>query len=271
MIMYDSTDITETVTTFFNNYSALFAGSPLPTELYLLPSFWNFPHIGPTMACSYIWTGPASETSKAWLDRATALAPLHTKAPPPNIVPTTSLGYLEALGKKIPLSVMGRSQGTAIERWTPDVIASFATVASRMPLTSTAAFHVHTLRPECPSLLPSAPPSVCPYRQPSILVDLLGLAATDIAAEDSSKWALEGRDLMMSANGAGKKAYLAQTSPERTDLRGLYGDMLDELVELKEEFDPKGMFCFAVPALSSKRRDPAQGSNVAGTKATIRV
>lgn len=257
MIMYDTSEVSQTVTQFFTNYAALLSEhGPLPRELYLFPAFWNFPHLGRTMTCSYTWNGPASDESRLWLDRALALAPLHTKMPPPNVVTTTSLGLLETVSKNIPLTVHGRSQGTSVERWTTEIIAALATVAETMPTDSTAAFHVHTLRPECPSVQKEVPPSVSLYRKAGFFMDILGLAPSEAAGATSAKWALDSRDLIMATEGAGKTTYLAQTSPERTSLVDLYGEeKLRQLMELKNEFDPKGVFCFAVPRLTNKRRD----------------
>ncbi|KAF4964816.1 hypothetical protein FZEAL_10835 [Fusarium zealandicum] len=252
MLLYESSDISAAVTTFFTNYNDLAdTYKELPSKLHLVPSIWMHPNAGLTLTCGFIWNGSASDESRQWLERVGSLAPL-----PPTIADvqstvlnTNALGFATMVKDTLPAQVLGRSQCVEATHFSPEVVAELAKIADAIPRDSSGGVNILTLRGDSPSCGSSVPDSVCPYRKPHLMFEFLGLGNDETSARNAAVWSLDARNRMKAVPQVQDRAYLPLTAPEFVDLEATFGDNLVELLKLKREYDPEGVFKHTLPKL----------------------
>ncbi|KAL3956867.1 hypothetical protein ACCO45_009713 [Purpureocillium lilacinum] len=243
MLMFESSDIEKTLTTFLPKYAELFVqGGTLPRKFYTMPVVITPPGMSTTLCCFVVYNGPASDESQALTERIGSLAPLMPGTPPPDVaVATTSaLEFARRLMDMFPKQLQGRSQTASVTHFSPDVVGCLARGMGKKPSTSNGGIIVQQMRSDCPSCGPDVPESVCPYRKPHITFEILGTGPDDEAAEAAMAWALETRNELMGLPDAVKSTYIATTSPECLNVADIFGDKLEELRRLKQRYDPKG-------------------------------
>lgn len=253
MLMFESSDIEKTLTTFLPKYAELFVqGSILPRKFYTMPVVITPPGMSTTLCCFVVYNGPASDESQALTERIASLAPLMPGTPPPDVaVATTSaLEFARRLMDMFPKQLQGRSQTASVTHFSPDVVGCLARGMGKKPSTSNGGIIVQQIRSDCPSCGPDVPESVCPYRKPHITFEILGTGPDDEAAEAAMAWALETRNELMGLPDAVKSTYIATTSPECLNVADIFGDKLEELRRLKQRYDPKGVFKNTIPRLA---------------------
>ncbi|KAK2592434.1 hypothetical protein QQS21_009850 [Conoideocrella luteorostrata] len=251
LAMYDSSDIEQGITTFFTNFDALTSNHKIPSQLSLMPFTAPFPGMGVTVACAFVWNGPASEESAMWVDRVAALAPVAVGPPGPKeaIRETTPFQWITMLTTFIPPEVTGRMQTASITKFSPDLVSALAKSSARMPKGGFTSLNFHLLRSDSPSCSNDVPESVLPYREPHIFVEIMGFAGEGCSAADAAAWSLDTRNAIMQVDGSSNKTYLALTALEFVDLHAIYGEKLEVLKELKRKYDPNGVFRNTLPRL----------------------
>ncbi|KAJ4180641.1 hypothetical protein NW767_014357 [Fusarium falciforme] len=252
MLFFESSDIAGAVITFFTNYNNLVnTYKDIPSKLYLMPSIWIYPKVGLSLTCGFIWNGSASDESRLWLERVSKLAPLS-----PNIsdvhstvMNTNALGFAAMVKDMIPTQVLGRCQSADISRFSPEVVVELARIAHAIPRDSSGGVNMHTLRADSPSCSPDTPDSVLPYRKPHVMLEFLGLGDDEASARGAAAWALDARNRISALPDAEGPTYLPLTAPEFVDLETTFGGHLEELRQLKREYDPAGVFKHTLPKL----------------------
>ena len=253
-MMMDPTDLKKTVTTFLTNYDAMLSdkASPIPRECYIMPLVSIVPNLGRVLICGFVWNGCANNESRAWIDRAAALAPIMPGSPEPHVAiqPTTVQGFSAMIQGFLAPETQGRLQSANLHRLSATSVSIIADAAEAIPLDSVAAaLNIHTLRADSPSCSGDVPNSVCPYREPHIMIELIGVGVDAESGVKASEWAVKYRDELVRGGDASEKTYAALTDPRVADVRKMYGDKLDELIELKQRYDPGWVFANAVPKL----------------------
>ncbi|KAL5085368.1 hypothetical protein Trisim1_010593 [Trichoderma cf. simile WF8] len=253
LLMFDSSNIENAVTTFFTNYDVMLTThhGNIPSQLSITPCIISMPGLGSTMMCCFVWNGSATEETVVWLERVASLAPLAPGVPGPQdaVKDMTPLGYMTMFNSLLPTQVAGRAQTVTVVKFSPDVVASLAKQSLQMPRGGAGGLNIHMLRPGNPSCSKDVPSSVCPYREPHVFIEVLGFAGEECSVEDATAWSLEARNAFTSLDDSCKRTYLPLTAPEFLNLQDIYGDKLRELKEIKKEYDPDGVFKLTVPAL----------------------
>ncbi|KAH7129779.1 hypothetical protein B0J13DRAFT_678855 [Dactylonectria estremocensis] len=253
MLMFDSSDLSTAVTTFFTNYQKLFDSTKkIPSQLYAMPFIFAVPAVGITLCCCIVWNGTATDESRAWIEDIGKLAPLVPGMPEPQVSIATmrALDFSQHLTAMLPPQILGgRPQSASLTRLSPGAISSLANVAAKMPKSSNGGINMHIIREDCPSCLDDVPDSVCPYREPHIMLELLGVGPDEETGKEAAEWSMAARNELMGLEEATKKVYIAVTSPECSDWEDVFGDKLEQLRELKKEYDPNGVFKNAIPRL----------------------
>lgn len=238
---------------------ALTAKDPIPPTLYLQPSVFNLPGLGPTFMSLYVWTGTASAASAEWLARVSGLAPLvasqvKTTTPLTNISETTTL---------LPSQVFGQCHTASWTHYSPEAVALLTRAAARMPRDPGTGMSIHSLMPASPSCVDPAeggseaasrkaalPQTVWRYRQPHLMVEFIGCGATPEGEEAAKAWAAEAAQEAKALPCALEGTYWSLTAVDRVDVAAIYGaENLAFLKGLKEEVDPGRVFKRAGPDL----------------------
>lgn len=223
----------------------------MPSQLGIMPFVFVIPGMGVTLGTSFTWNGSATDETSSWIDRVAGLAPRPAGSPDTRtaINQSTPAAFLSQLTVLVPELVKGWPQSASVKTFSKDVIATIAAHAAKIPKDSVGGYNMHIMRAGSPSFSPNAPESVLPYREPHIVLEVLGFAAGDDAAPASTSWALEARNAIMGLEDAYQKVYLPITAPENADLQVIYGDKLAELRQIKKEYDPNGVFKYTIPRL----------------------
>lgn len=252
-LLFDSSNLEKAVTTFLSGYEALLEsnGGKLPRQLSVAPSILSIPGLGVTMICGIIWNGPACDESQLWIERVASLAPMLTMPGPPQplTLSTDPATQIDLQTSMLPKEVSGRTETVSLQRFSPNVIATLATLATKLPTSSVGGLLMHILRADSPSISQDVPVSVCPYREPQIVVEILGVALDQDTAAPAAAWAEGARRDLSGLEDALKQTYLPMTSPDVLDLHAVYKDKLAELKALKQRYDPHGVFANAIPNL----------------------
>ncbi|ATY67358.1 D-lactate dehydrogenase [Cordyceps militaris] len=241
VFLFESSDLEKTVTTVLTAYNQL-AGDGLPSNFCVLPIIMPFPNAGVILALSTVWSGAASEESRAWADKVGAFAP---RLPGPPVQATTMLGMLRSLTKMMRPHVRGHWHSASLTHLSPQAIRVLAAQAAKIPAAGNGGFALHIVRADSPSCAGTAPASVTPYGTPHVSVDILGIV--DIAGEDEVEqamvsWAEEARDALARVDAAADFTYLPFTHPSHLNLQGIFGDNLEFMRQIKTEQDPNNVF-----------------------------
>ncbi|OAA58729.1 FAD-binding, type 2 [Cordyceps fumosorosea ARSEF 2679] len=244
VFLFESSDIEKTVTTVLTGYNKLAEDhAPLPRNLCVLPVITPFPNAGVVLALSFIWSGPASEDSRAWADKIGALAP---RLPGPPLQPTTMLAVLRNLARLIRPRVRGTTHSASLTHLSPQAVRALAAQAARIPAAGNGGFSLHIVRADSPSCAGGVvPESVTPYGMPHVSVDVLGIVDIEGSEEVERAmvgWAQEARDELVGVDAAARFTYLPFTHPKHLSLEGIYGDNLEFMRQIKKEQDPNNVF-----------------------------
>ena len=252
LIFFESSDIRNTAATFFTNYHTLEQKYDIPQQFCLMPSIWLVPGMGLVLMCAFVWNGPRTEEFDLWLQRVSGLAALFPNMPSPleAIAKTSAVGFTAALAQVLPKEVVGRSQVATVKSFSPEVVSCLAEAAACMPLDGAGGINIHIIRPDCPSVSGNVPDSICPYREPHIMVEVLGLGTDENSARLSAEWSLQMRHKFVALKDSIARTYLALTSPEFMDVEVIYGTKMEDLKRIKALYDPKGVFRNALPQIA---------------------
>lgn len=207
--------------------------------------------MGLILTCGFVWNGLESVESHSWLKRVARLAEPMANGTEPgaSVVKTSPLGYALMQKTMLPDQVMGRTQTASVSHFSEEVINTLATVSSQIPPDSAGGIQFHILRSNSPSLSSEVPRSVCAFREPVIVLELLGFGVDDYSAKKAAAWSLSARSQLVGLEDAVEMTYLALTSPEFVDLKKIYGDRLEILKSIKKEVDPEHVFKNTLPRL----------------------
>jgi hypothetical protein len=243
MVIYDSSALAKSLTTYFENYTKLLTREDLPSKLSLEPAVFNSPDLGLTFIAVYVWNGPNTDDAKKWHSLISGLAPVIQS----DVRTKTPSIFLDEFTKILPSTTFGGPQTVSLAKYTPQATSIIAKHVPLMPHDPCTGFVIHPLRG--PSCRPPLPDSVWRYREPHFMVEILGMASSQEACEASQGWAKHFRNELKEVEGALQGTYISLTAKENIDLEKIYGEHLGELMALKEEYDPNRVFKHAVPQL----------------------
>jgi hypothetical protein len=218
-----------------------------------MPFYLIDAYFGPTMAADFIWIGPVTAEYHSWLKLVANLAPLLRGELQPwgPIRKTSSKEFVHLYTQGLLRTVHGNTQAASITHYSPQVVAVLAEMAAALPKGSAGGFHTHTIRRESPACLPARSNcSIAPYRTPQVIFEIMGVGAEEQLAAECMTWARGFRDRLAKTDAALPASYLALSAPEFVDLEKIYhSGRLAELMQLKEDHDPKGIFKHTLPRL----------------------
>lgn len=206
----------------------------------------------PFLALRFIWTGPLTQECDLWLQHASKLAPLKSQVPNHGaaIKKINVREFVTLHTQTLAHTVFGRTHAVSITHYSPQVVKILADMASRLPRGSAGGIGTWDICNASPSCSLDHPDSVAPYRTAQIVIEILAFGKDDVSAPACVAWGLELRNRLAESDAALPVSYLPLTAPEFADLEKIYGHGLDELRNLKREYDPNGVFRHALPNLS---------------------
>ena len=108
------------------------------------------------------------------------------------------------------------------------------------------ALSVHTLRSPKPS-----EESVFGSRVNHLMIEIIAVSPDQMYEEKAAAWALAMQKELKESDPDNilEGSYISLLGEEDTDLRKVYGEHYDVLLDLKEKYDPRTVFKHAIPRL----------------------
>ncbi|KAI1813753.1 FAD-binding domain-containing protein [Poronia punctata] len=242
LLVFDSSDLKATWTSYAEGYEKLVAEQPLPRALQLQMFGIELPGLGKVMAVGATWADADHEEGKRWINKIAALGKCLLNNPEPQSV-SKYIAFNESLlvygsyGRCYTLNLGKKTQRTA------EVLAKFT---ESIP-GGAVAVSVHALRAPAPS-----EEAVFGARVEHIMLELV---CTTPVAEIAPKAADLARATIQElketdAENVLESSYVSLLGEEDSDYRKIYGSHYDKLVQLKKKYDPDNVFKYAVPQLS---------------------
>lgn len=243
LILYQSEDIASTIKQYNDGYRALSTqGEGLPPTLGAHQAAINSP-TGRTFGLLFLWSSSDIETGKIWLDKILSLAPvaMHT------VTTTTLAEWLKVIGTVVPQQCYGPILSVNLRSLTPEVVDVIATHAEQMHPDPSVMFGIHELRGPA-TTQGGHPDSVFAERSAHFMLEILPTVTSPENLDAAVKWGTAFHEALSKTNPDNllPTVYLPFVSPEALDIRQIYQEQYDALVQLKREYDPKNVFKFAL-------------------------
>lgn len=239
MIFYDSSDLPATVMQYSENYEKAAKegiSSSLSIERYVV----NGP-TGRVLTAFFVWSSPDIEEGQAWLSKISSWAPVAMST----VAPTTIGAFIEGANEVVPKKAYGSMFSLNLKNLTPEVLDILSEQSLLMPTNPEVIFGVHEIRAECSLAEPF--PSVFNTREPHFLVEIIPMTSSADKVEEVMAW---GRGFYESliktdpANILGR--YIPFTPTHEIDLHQVYGDHLETIRKIKQDYDPENVFKHAL-------------------------
>ncbi|KAK3945508.1 d-lactate dehydrogenase [Diplogelasinospora grovesii] len=255
MIIFDPSDLRGSISTYLTNYASLVRTEQVPTSLYLQPMVFNLLGMGTVFMVSFVWTGSTigDDNCKKWQAKIAGLANCIQQT----VATTTPLKKLMDTTAMLPLQVHGGTHTVTLGEYSAQAVAALVEVALSMPKDLGCGLSIHALQPCSPSSLKESKEneeeeSVYNCRQPHMMLELVGFGTTEEAGLEGMNWAAEARAMLSGVDAALDWTYFSLAHPDHVDLNKMYtAEDYEVMKGLKKEVDPKGVFRYALPQVTS--------------------
>lgn len=241
IVAYDSKDLRATIRAFWPSWNKLVTMKTLPDEISLQPSILDVPHMGKVFAVGFVWAGPASEASEAWLEEIAGLVP----GPMKLVAPSSPAGYVAQISSMVPQGVYrGASHGVNFKGLALSAGAQevFVEKGSLIPGNGTL-ISMHQLRGKASR--GDHLPGVFRNREDHLMLEVIGLVATKEKAQEGKEWADAVKNGMKNVEGVMEVGYYSLLPKGEVGMEVMYGESWDIVQALKEKVDPGNLFRFA--------------------------
>ncbi|OJZ80650.1 hypothetical protein ASPFODRAFT_212404 [Aspergillus luchuensis CBS 106.47] len=250
-IIFDSSDIAQTIITFNAAYEDLLNTEGLPPPVTLQQAALNSPH-GRVFAVLFTWSHPDLGEGQRWVEKISSLAPLLMST----VAPTTIPDWFAGNGALVPESVYGSLQTHNIRRINPVVAEVIGRNVASMPSDPGTMLSIHQLRGQSAGEDASKlEHSVFATREPHYMLEILGCGTDEQNAGTSEEWAVKTAKEVAQVDEGNvvSTAYvslmrLASMKPDEA-VKKAFGTNAEVVRELKERFDPENVFALALPPL----------------------
>ncbi|KAI1878353.1 uncharacterized protein JN550_000535 [Neoarthrinium moseri] len=240
VIVYKSQELSATLHMFSSGYKAL-AKNGLPKSLGIQQSVVNTP-FGKALAVGFLWSSDDIETGRQWLDQVT---PLGGEVALNTVKATTTPEWMAISTELPPKSAYGGNCTISVKEMTDEVVAVMAQEFAKMPDDPATLFSAHQLRG--PSAAPRAG-SVFSARTPHYVFEFIGTTSSPDRAQESWLWVTGFRDALRKTDPENllETSYISLTPPAEARCSTIYGSQWQRLVELKNRYDPRNIFCYSL-------------------------
>ncbi|KAE8146650.1 hypothetical protein BDV25DRAFT_46997 [Aspergillus avenaceus] len=245
-IMFNSQDVTNTFIDFNAEYEKL-QDEGIPLELTVQQICFNAPP-GRVYGVIFVWSGDDLEEGKRWNERISSLGPVVMNT----VAVTTVPEYYAGNAGLVPNSAYGSTRTLNIRRTTPEVARAIGSSLAKMPSDPVTMLSVHQLRG------PSAAPkenSVFGTREPHFMLEIIGCATAQEVREFSEEWAAHVVNAVQQTDSANilstvyASLYPLGKGCQSSTLNKIFGSHTQEILALKDRYDPENVFSLTVPEL----------------------
>ncbi|RAK95915.1 FAD-binding oxidoreductase [Aspergillus ibericus CBS 121593] len=246
-IMYDSTNIAQTLVTYNAAYQTLLDTDTPPPQLTVQQIAFNSPH-GRIFGVIFTWSGPDLEEGHRWSEKIASLAPVIMNT----VAPTTIPEWFAGNGALVPKSMYGAPATYNVRRITTALAEVIGRYLEIMPDNPGTMLSIHQARGVA---VGEEGRSVFAAREPHYMLEIVGFVTGETGREGSEDWA-EGMAREVRELDEGNllsTAYLSLMKTEGVDaeevLKRAYGEKAGLVRQLKRRVDPENVFALTVPRL----------------------
>ncbi|RFN45497.1 6-hydroxy-d-nicotine oxidase [Fusarium flagelliforme] len=238
-IIFESSDLPTTLTSYTNYYESLLKTNQFPIHLQLQPFILEIPNLGTVLMIGATWHGDKEE-GHAWIKNIASAAPCVMQS----TEETTMAALLEKNDKAFAGPFLGRVFTVSFKTLTEKTISILSKYSANAP-GGGAMFAYHTL-------LSTQEPvkSVLGTRARHHMLEIYALTKDKDVAEQREKWGREVKAELEREDGDNvlEGSYVS-LGEHGEDLKRVYGRHYETLLGLKRRFDPENVFKHSIPRL----------------------
>ncbi|KAH7191829.1 uncharacterized protein B0J16DRAFT_410603 [Fusarium flagelliforme] len=239
-IIFESSDLPTTLTSYTNYYENLLAKNQLPIHLQLQPFILEIPNLGTVLMIGATWHGDKEE-GHSWIKNIASAAHCIMQS----TEETTMAELLEKNDKAFAGPFLGRVFTVSFKTLTPKTVSVLGKYSLNAP-GGGAMFAYHTL-------LSAQEPvkSVFGTRARHHMLEIYALTNDKDEAEQREKWGREVKAELEREDGDNvlEGSYVS-LGEHGEDLKRVYGKHYETLLGLKERHDPGNVFKHSIPKLA---------------------
>ncbi|KAJ9303116.1 CAZyme family AA7 [Paecilomyces variotii] len=243
VILYESTDLPATIKHYNDQYRQM-KSEGLPSALSLIQSFVNGP-TGKALTILFVWASSDIDAGKEWLHKLQSWSPVALST----VAPTTMASFTLASETVVPKHAYGKMYTISVYQLTSEIVDVICKYASLHPNDPATFLGLHELR-DCTPQLPATDTVVC-ARSPHFVFEIGALTTVPDMLDGAIQWgeAFYNAVLNSGSENIVPATYLPLTEPTKVDIKAIYGDKLEFLRDLKQRYDPRNVFKYALVQL----------------------
>ncbi|KAH8599401.1 D-lactate dehydrogenase [Bisporella sp. PMI_857] len=240
LLIYDSQDLKSTIKNFNSGYQELLAKEDL-SKLNVQELIVNTPH-GKVLALGFLYSSDDIERGQSLLAQIEALGTVVMNTVSRN----TISAYMDSMAKLVPAHAYGSLRTISLRSLTEEVLDLIVSNCEKMPTANGNGFCMHELRG--PSSKPKSD-SVFAAREPHYVIEIIGTPEDEQYVKEAYEWMTKFQSDLQASDPANivSGTYLSLTTPEEFDLRKIYGNHTETVLELKKKYDPHNVFNLSIP------------------------
>jgi hypothetical protein len=203
----------------------------------------NHPHMGRTLAVSFVWSSEDKDAGMEWANRIKALGPVIMDT----VAEIGAFAWMEVVKSLAPYGVWGGDKTVTLSTLSENAAQIVGKHLEKMPSDGANGLVIHDLRGPSATKTPS---SCFGGREPHYVLELIGSVIDPANMEGSQAWIKGLRDDLSQCGEAIKWEYFALSKPGDCRVSDCFVGDWEFLLELKRKHDPEGVFNLAVPRLS---------------------
>ncbi|ETS81519.1 hypothetical protein PFICI_06521 [Pestalotiopsis fici W106-1] len=239
-MVYDTSKVINTVATYCQGLQGL-RDDGWPDPLCVAPLFLCTPD-GLKLLSHFMWSEDNEAAGTSWLERVSQLGRnLHN-----GVRRTTILEAMGDFNRAIPQDGRGSVNTVSLRRLTDECIAVIAKYVECMPRYVGNGFAIHVAPKPAQA---SVHDSVFAVTEAHYMLELLATPRSEEGLHESQRWGADFVSELLKTGSSNilPSTYINLTPPGRTTLQQVYGDNFTSVMELKEKYDPHGVFKLATP------------------------
>ncbi|KAI9739946.1 MAG: hypothetical protein M1818_005002 [Claussenomyces sp. TS43310] len=246
-IVYDSSNMSQTIKNFFTGYTALIEQEGMPAGFSGQLVFAKIPKLGRSLVFTFLWLSHDQSGAAAQIARLKSLPGLHAVAD--TIAEHKPHEWIAMSSKMVAVGVHGGTKAVNVPSLADDtlidVIARSMTTMPDLPETAL------TIQQYWPTASEKAVRQSCfAPRRAHFMILAIGASLDPTRGDEARDWAFELCAQLRSRGVALKGGYVAQTMPGDVPIEECFdGEDWKRLTVLKRKYDRNGAWQYAVPQM----------------------
>ena len=250
MLFFDTSvkGLGQTFTSLMSGFERLRAEGKIPPHLTVVPIIMNNPQTGSFLAFYCLWLNADLVDGRRHLDNIAELGTVVVNS----VSETTLSASTNEAGSFVAPGAWGVELSLRFRELSSTVLALIEKACSKMPVVPNTGIGLHILGSKSPSITEkSYANDSClnpDARQAHMVLEIYGSSVDQSRMESSVSWAHEFYEELTSSGEVMESSWIPVSKPG-SEPEKLFGEKWQLVKDLKEKYDPEGIFDLAVPIL----------------------